>query len=121
MGNGCGLSGGREQNMPNMMSSRERVSLALSHKEADRVPLDLGGSTTTGMHVDSVYLLRQALGLDEPGTPVKVVEPFQMLGEIKPDLIAALGADVVGVVGTGTPFGFKLEGWKEWRAFDDTP
>ena len=24
----------------------------------------------TGMHVSSVYLLRQALGLDEPGTPV---------------------------------------------------
>ena len=50
-----------------MLNSRERVSLILSHKEADRVPLDLGGSGTTGMHVDSVYLLRQALRLDPPG------------------------------------------------------
>ena len=56
------------------MNSRERVSTILNHQEADRVPLDLGGSGTTGMHVDSVYLLRQALKLDPPGTPVKVVE-----------------------------------------------
>ena len=104
-----------------MISSRERVNLALRHKEADRIPLDLGGTMVTGMHVSTVYKLRQALGLDDPGTPVKVIEPYQMLGEIKPDLIAALGTDVVGVMGTGTPFGFKLEGWKEWTSFDGTP
>ena len=69
-----------------MMTSRERVNTAIQHKEADRVPLDLGASATTGMQVDTVYRLRQALGLDEPGTPVKVVEPYQMLGEIEPDL-----------------------------------
>ena len=74
-----------------MLSSRERVLKALNHQEADRVPLDLGGGPTSGMHVSSVYVLRQALGLDAPGTPVKVIEPFQMLGEIKPDLIEALG------------------------------
>jgi hypothetical protein len=65
-----------------MMASRERVQEALEHREADRVPLDLGGSAVTGMHVDSVYKLRQALQLDPPGTPVKVVEPFWFLGEI---------------------------------------
>jgi len=103
------------------MNSRERVSLALQHKEADRVPLDLGGTTVTGMHISTVYRLRQALGLDKPGTPVKVIEPFQMLGEIKPDLMAALGIDVVVLGGLGTSFGFKLEGWKEWTSFDGTP
>lgn len=76
------------------MNSRERVRLALSQIEADRVPLDLGASTTTGMHVSSVYLLRQPLKLDPPGTPVKVVEPYQMLGEIQPDLMDVLGVDV---------------------------
>ncbi len=43
-----------------MTTSRERVELALAHKEPDRVPLDLGGSATSGMQVNSVYLLRQA-------------------------------------------------------------
>jgi hypothetical protein len=73
------------------------------------------------MHVSAVYKLRQALALDAPGTPVKVVEPLQMLGEIKFDLVEALGIDTVRLAGTGTSFGFKLEGWKEWRTFDGTP
>jgi hypothetical protein len=83
--------------------------------------MDLGATTVSGMHFSAVYLLRQALALDPPGTPVKVIEPLQMLGEIKPDLIEALGIDTVRLAGTGTSFGFKLEGWKEWRAFDGTP
>ena len=103
------------------MTSRERVDLALQHREADRVPLDLGASPITGMQVDTVYRLRQALGLDEPGTPVKVVEPYQMLGEIAPDLIAALGVDVVGLGKPATMFGFRNEGWKPWTTFLGAP
>jgi hypothetical protein len=41
------------------VTSRERVHAALAHTEPDRVPLDLGAAPVTGMHVDSVYLLRQ--------------------------------------------------------------
>ena len=103
------------------MTSRERVALALEHKEADRVPLDLGASPTTGMQASSVYLLRQALELDPPGTPVKVVEPFQVLGEIKPDLMDALGVDVVPLPAPRTMFGFENKNWKEWKLFDGTP
>jgi hypothetical protein len=73
------------------------------------------------MHVSAVYLLRQALKLDQPGAPVKVIEPFQMLGEIKPDLMEALGIDVATVASTRTAFGYKLEGWKEWTSFDGAP
>ncbi len=104
-----------------MMNSRERVNMALNFQEPDRIPLDLGGSLVTGMHVSTVYWLRQALGLDSPGTPVRVIEPYQMLGEIKPDLIEALGVDVVSLEGTKTLFGFKNEGWKPWITFDGTP
>jgi len=104
-----------------MISSRDRVNLTLNHKEPDRIPLDLGGSAVTGMHVSTVYQLRQALGLDKPGTPVKVIEPFQMLGEIKPDLMEVLGIDVVGLSGMRTMFGFRNEGWKTWTTFDGTP
>lgn len=103
------------------MTSRERIACALNHEEADRIPLDLGGSGVTGMHVSTVYKLRQALGLDPPATPVKVVEPYQMLGEIKPDLIETLGVDVIQLTGRSTMFKFKKEGWKPWRTFDGTP
>ena len=103
------------------MTSRERVHAALNHQEPDRIPLDLGGTAVTGMQVSSVYQLRQALGLDAPGTPVKVVEPYQMLGEIAPDLQEWLGVDVVGIGGPRNMFGFRNEGWKEWSLFDGTP
>jgi hypothetical protein len=68
-----------------------------------------------------VYKLRQALGLDRPGTPVKVVEIYQMLGEVAPDLQVALGVDTVSVHGTGTMFGFPQIEFKEWQLADGTP
>jgi len=103
------------------MNSRERVNFALNHQEPDRVPLDLGASATTGMHVTTIYTLRQALKLDPPETPVKVKEPYQMLGEIKPDLLKALGVDAVGLNSGTTVFGFKNEDWTPRRLFDGTP
>ncbi len=103
------------------MNSRQRVNLTLNHQAPDRIPLDLGGSAVTGMHASSVYLLRQALHLDPPGTPVKVVEPYQMLGEIQPDLMEALGVDVVLLGSPRNFFGFQNENWKPWTLFDGTP
>ncbi|MBZ0303416.1 MAG: methyltransferase [Anaerolineae bacterium] len=103
------------------MTSRERINLSLNHQEPDKVPLDLGGCVTSGMQVRSVYLLRQALGLDAPGTPVKVVEPYQMLGEIQLDLLDAIGGDVVPLENTKTFFGFHKQDWKPWTLPDGTP
>jgi len=104
-----------------MLSSRERVNLILNHQAPDRVPLDLGAAPVTGMHASSVYKLRQALKLDPPGTPVKVICSYQILGEIKPDLIEALGVDTVGIQPLKGHFGFKNEGWKPWELPDGTP
>jgi len=104
-----------------MTTSRERIRQTLNHQVPDRVPLDLGGSVVTGMHVSTVYRLRQALHLDPPGTPVKVIEPYQMLGEIQLDLVEALGVDVVPLASTQTFFGFRNEDWKPWTTFDGTP
>lgn len=103
------------------MNSRERVNAALAHQGGDRIPLDLGGCGQTGMHVTTVYALRQALELDPPGTPVKVIEPYQMLGEIAPDLQDRLGVDVVGLANLNTLFGYRNEDWKPWTFWDGTP
>lgn len=106
-----------------MISSRELVNLSLDHKEPARIPLDVGGCGLTGMHVSTVYRLRQKLNLDPPGAPVKVIEPYQMLGEIKLDIFEALGIinDVVALEGKGTLFGFDKVGWKPWTIFDGIP
>ena len=103
------------------MNSRERVSLSLNHKEPDRLPIDLGGSAVTGMHVNTIYGVRQALKLDPPGTPVKVTEPYQMLGEVAPDLLDALGIDVVGLGKPANMFGYRNEGWKPWTTPQGVP
>lgn len=103
------------------MTSRERVVAALDHREADKIPFDLGGSAVTGMQASTVYKLRQALSLDPPGTPVRVVEPYQVLGEIGADLMDAIGIDVVCLRGRKTMFGFENAHWKEWQLFDGTP
>ena len=103
------------------MNARQRVETTLNHREPDRVPLDLGASSVTGMHVSVVYALRQALGLDAPGTPVKVIRPYLMLGEVGLDLVEALQIDVVRLSLPSTMFGYRAEGWKEWTTFDGTP
>ncbi|MCX5638209.1 MAG: methyltransferase, partial [Planctomycetota bacterium] len=86
----------------------------------DRVPVDFGGTHTSGAHVSVIVRLRQALGLDKPGEPVKVIDPHQMLGEVAADLRQALGVDVVGLPGPRNFFGFQNTDWKPWRTFDGT-
>ncbi|MHC4284472.1 MAG: uroporphyrinogen decarboxylase family protein, partial [Planctomycetota bacterium] len=99
------------------MNSRERVLKALNYEPTDRVPVDLGGTACSGAHVSVVANLRKALGLNGP---VKVVEPYQMLGEVEADLREALGIDVVNLPGSKNMFGFVGADWKQWRTFDGT-
>jgi hypothetical protein len=103
------------------MTPRQRIAAACAHRAPDLLPVDFGGGFQTGIHASMIYGLRQALGLDRPGTPVKVVEPYQMLGEVQDDLRDALGIDTVPVYGTGTMFGLPAKAFKEWRFHDGTP
>jgi hypothetical protein len=70
------------------------------------------------MHVDIVIALRDRYGLEK--RPVKVHEPYQMLGFIDEDLKRALGIDIEGVYGAETIFGFRNENWKPWRMDNGT-
>ncbi|MHB1346106.1 MAG: uroporphyrinogen decarboxylase family protein [Candidatus Humimicrobiaceae bacterium] len=103
------------------MNSRERINTALNHKTPDKLPVDFGGTPTSGIHAGIVYKLRQYFGLDKPGTPVKIIEPYQMLGEVKDDLKQVMGIDVKEISGPGTMFGFKKEYWKPFELWDGTP
>ncbi|MCK4515859.1 MAG: methyltransferase, partial [Spirochaetaceae bacterium] len=96
------------------MTSKERLNCALNHKSPDRVAVDFGSTPVTGMHVTCVSELREHYGLEK--RPVKVCEPYQMLGEMEDDLLEALGVDTVGLPASGTLFGFRNENWKEFRA-----
>lgn len=103
------------------MTRRERVLKVLNHEEPDRPVVDLGGMHCSGAHVSVIYALRQALGIDEPGTPVKVRDSFQMAGDVDLDLINALDLDIVLVPGYYSMFGHPLADWKPWTTFEGTP
>jgi hypothetical protein len=111
---GAGLGGKKA------LTGRQRVLKAVNHRPHDRVAVDLGGTPCSGAHVSVVANLRRALGLDDGGEPVKVVEPYQMLGEVGADLREALGIDVVNLPGAKNMFGFANADWKRWRTFDGT-
>jgi hypothetical protein len=95
------------------MTSRERVRAALAHREPDRLPIEFGSTTVTGMHALCIERLRAHYGLER--RPVKVLAPTGMLGLIEEDLAQGLGLDLAGVLPRGTAFGYPNENWKEFR------
>ncbi len=100
------------------MTSRERVRAALDHQQPDRMPVDFGGTFETSIAASTVYRLRKALGLGGPDDRVKVMDSYQMLGEVKDDLREALCVDTTGIFSPINAFGFENTDWKEWTTFD---
>jgi hypothetical protein len=98
---------------PPLAPGRRRVLDAIKHRQPDQVPVDFGSTSVTGMHVSCVAALRDHYGLEK--RPVKVHEPFQMLGLLDEDLKQALGIDVEGVFRRRTMFGFETKDWKPWE------
>jgi hypothetical protein len=96
-----------------MAEARQRVADATNHRTPDRVPIDFGSTAVTGIHVSVVAALRDFYGLEK--RPVKVHEPYQMLGWIDDDLKDAMGIDTEGVFRRATMFGYRNENWKRWR------
>lgn len=94
-------------------ASRERLDATLNHKQPDCIPIDFGGTGVTGVHVSCVAALRDYYGLER--RPVRVHEPFQMLGLLDEDLLDAMGIDVVGTFSRKTMFGFPSDEWKTWH------
>ncbi len=92
----------------------------MSHKKPDKVPLDLGSTGVTGISASMVAKLREYYKL-ETKSPVKINEPYQMLGLIDNDLREILGVDFIGLWSNKNIFGFENRGWKIWELFDGTP
>ncbi len=93
------------------MNSKEKLKKALGHQSGP-IPVDVGGTAVTGMHCETVAAVRAMLGLQEK--PVKVIEPYQMLGEIDEELSDALGVDVLPLWDERTMPGARLRDFKEW-------
>jgi len=91
-------------------NSRQNFIKTVNHHQPERLVVDFGSTAVTGIHVLIVEKLRDYYGLEK--RPVRVFEPYQMLGEIDDELISAMGIDVIGLFGENNMFGIKNSDWK---------
>jgi len=95
------------------MNSRERLLTAVSHKEPDKVPIDLNGHRSSGMSVQAYRALREYLGL--PKSPIYVYDILQQLAIVEDDVLDHFGVDVVQL----GYLSYKDAGyWKEHKMHD---
>ena len=95
------------------MTSKERFDLTINHQQPDLMVVDFGATSVTGIHVLAVENLRKYYGLEYK--PVRVVDPYQMLGEVDEELAGIMGVDVVAARGRKNSFGiYNHEPLKEY-------
>ncbi|MGA9349353.1 MAG: uroporphyrinogen decarboxylase family protein [Anaerolineae bacterium] len=73
------------------MNARERVMLALSHKQPDRIPIDLGGSICSSIHKDAYIVFKKHLGMDVE--ELKMLDYVQQLPYLDEALLERFGVD----------------------------
>ena len=72
------------------MTPRERVWTAINHQEPDRVPLDIGGGTSTTIVIEGYEKLKNFWGI--PGEIVVMNKPFR-LARLDEEVMRRLGSD----------------------------
>jgi uroporphyrinogen-III decarboxylase len=87
------------------MTSRELLQKTLNHEQPDRIVFDMGSTAVTGIHVRALENLRNYFGLEK--RPVRVIEPYQMLGLVECDLMEAIGIDVSAAWGENNMLGYN--------------
>ena len=73
------------------MKPRERVILALNHKEADRIPIDLGATIVSSITKASYIPLKKHLGI--PLEEIKMLDYVQQLPYLDDALMDRFGVD----------------------------
>lgn len=91
------------------MTSRERVLCALSHREPDRIPVDLAASESSGIHGIAYNHLKQYLGV--AGGRTQIYDLSQMIAKVEPEILDHAGADAL-------PLLIEPRRWKPWQLMD---
>jgi uroporphyrinogen decarboxylase len=108
--------------MSKTLTSRQRVRMALSHQQPDRVPLDIGGHSATSMAPATYANLCRCLGFPAPERVRLMSKPLQIVYMEEP-VLQALGSDcrpliAPGLIGEGPVAwqggGFADEWGVEW-------
>lgn len=95
------------------MNSRERIMAAIEHREADRVPVDLGATPSSGISVIGYNNLKKQLGINSGKT--LVYDVVQQLAQPEDDILNRFNIDVIDV---GRSFNRSNDDWYEITAAD---
>lgn len=91
------------------MNRRERVLAALNHQEPDRVPIDLGGSDSSGITAIAYKNLNSYLGLK--GGKTRVFDPYQQIVDLEEEVLQVVKSDVRSIM-------IQPRNWKPWKLPD---
>ena len=74
------------------MTSRERILQSIEHRQPDKIPIDLGASTVTGISAIAHNKLKNHLGID---IPTRVFDVVQQLAQVDDSMIESFGVDAL--------------------------
>jgi len=74
------------------MNSRQRVLDSIEHKQPDKIPVDLGASTVTGISAIAYNKLRKKLGIH---SPARVFDVVQQLAMVDMEIIDTFNVDAL--------------------------
>jgi len=91
------------------MTPRERILCALHHREPDRVPVDLGGTESSGITGIAYKRLKQKLCIE--GGRIQIFDLMQQIAEVEKPVVERVGADTL-------PLLIEPKSWKSWALPD---
>lgn len=75
------------------MKSKERILNAIKHKESDKIPIDLGGSVQSTIHVYAYSNLKEVLGISSGN--IEVMDSFILAAKVEDSIREALQIDTI--------------------------
>lgn len=76
------------------MNSRERILSSITHKEPDKIPIDLGASTVTGISAIAYNKLKNKLGIN---SPTRIFDVVQQLAFVDMEVIDSFCIDAIDI------------------------
>jgi uroporphyrinogen decarboxylase len=95
------------------MNSRERVRMAIDHREADRVPIDLGGMRSTGIAAIAYNKLRKKLNINN--SLPRMYDFLQQLSFPEKEVMDMFHIDAIDA---GQGFLKDSSKWRKWTLND---
>lgn len=97
------------------MSPRDYVLQSVNHKQPEKLPLDLGGTPSSGISAMGYNKLKHALGINDRNT--KIYDVVQQVAQPELNVLDALKVDVLCV---GRTFNDRPEDWYDITLSDGT-